>query len=163
GQALTTLTRDQNVQVWDVATGKKEKEFSGPIPSAQGYSRQHAISADGKTGASSYHAQQGKSDEIILWDATSGKKLHVLAGDPGWIGALGFSHDGRTLYSWGWEKKVRIWDVAEGKLVRELAAGVPQVYSGSFSHDGKWFACSSREHGVLLYDMASGREIGRVR
>jgi RNA polymerase sigma factor (sigma-70 family) len=163
GRALTTLAPDQNVQVWDVATGKKEGEFSAPIPSAQGYSRQHAISADGKTGASSYHAQQGKCDEIILWDANSGKKLHVLAGDQGWIGALGFSHDGRTLYSWGWEKKVRIWDVAGGKLVREFAAGVPQVYSGSFSSDGKWFACSSREHGVLLYDMASGSEMGRVR
>ena len=163
GKFVTTLAGEETVQVWDVATGKKAREFSGPNRGAQGHSRQHAMSADGKIGASSYYAPGGKADKILLWDASSGKNLHVLAGDQGWIGALAFSHDGRTLYSWGWEKKVRIWDVAGGKLVREFAAGVPQVYSGSFSADGKWFACSSREHGILLYDMASGSEVRRYR
>ena len=50
-----------------------------------------AISSDGKTLAT------GCSNQIILWDFVTGKKLRVLSGSTPW--ALDFSPDGKTLVS----------------------------------------------------------------
>jgi WD40 repeat protein len=100
---------------------------------------------------------------IVLWNAATGAKLHELTSDQWWIGALGYSPDGRQVYSWSGAKKVYIWDVATGKLLRDFPAGMRQSYKGMFSGDGKWFVCRSELEGLLLYDLASGHEVRRFK
>src|SRR5439155_25813776 len=91
-RTLTTLGDNGQAHVWDVARGKQLRQFQTPL--AQQY-RPHVVSPDGKTWASS------SGFDLVTWDADSGKKRHVCAGDHGdQIGALGFSRDNRTLYSW---------------------------------------------------------------
>jgi RNA polymerase sigma factor (sigma-70 family) len=162
GRLLTTISEDNRVQVWDVATGKELRQFNAPL---EGHTRHHVVSPDGMTCASDSEERHGQvtKAKIVLWSMDTGKKLNELTADDGWIGALAFADNGRTLYSWGWEKKVRIWDVATAKLQREFSAGLRQCYTGKFSPDGKWFVCKSRQEGIMLYNLALGGERYRFK
>jgi RNA polymerase sigma factor (sigma-70 family) len=159
GRTLTALGDDGKARIWDVATGEERRQF--PVAAA-GLYEQHALSPDGTTWASVLPGSQNRTTDIVLWDATTGRKRQVLAGNVWWIGALAFAPDNRALYSWSGEKKVRSWDTTTGKGLREFAAGAPYIYTGRFSPDGNWFACGGRERVLLLYDMATGTEVRRI-
>ncbi len=158
GSALTTLGNDGKARIWETATGKELRQFLAPV---EARARPHVISPDGKTWAS------GSGSDLVIWDAATGKKRQVCVGHQGVvIGALGFSPDSGTLYSWsllGRDRKVRLWDVVTGKMLREFAAGDEAgVYTGSFSANGKWFACGGMPQLLLLYDVATGTAVHRL-
>jgi WD40 repeat protein len=48
-----------------------------------------------------------------LWDVTTGKELGQLAGHKGWVKALAFAPDGKTLASGSRDTTVLLWDVCE--------------------------------------------------
>jgi RNA polymerase sigma factor (sigma-70 family) len=160
GRMLTTIGDCNSSRHWDVVTGKEIGHIIAPI---EGRCRHHAVSPDGKIWASQCSDSEGMKTSIVLWNAATGAKLHELISDQSWIGALGFSPDGRKVYSWTGAKKVYIWDVATGKLLRDFPAGTRQSYKGMFSGDGKWFACRSEKEGLLLYELASGHEVRRFK
>jgi RNA polymerase sigma factor (sigma-70 family) len=160
GRTLTTLGDDGKARMWDVAAGKERRQFPMPI---EGRGWRHVLSPDGKTWASASEDTQNHTTNLVLWDAATGLKRQVCVGHEGWIGALAFSLDSGTLYSWGGNKRVRVWEVATGKRLREFAAGAEQgVYTGGFSPDGNWFACASRGQALVLYDMATGMAVRRI-
>jgi hypothetical protein len=153
GRAVLALSEDSKLHCWDAATGKALRELAAPIGTNQ---RWHTLSPDGRRWAS---VVAPKGDVIVLWDAATCQPLREMVADQGWVGALGFAQDGRSIYSWGWEKKVRVWDFATGEKQREFpAAGQRRFYTGSFSPGGKWFACGGRDGVLLVYEMATGRE-----
>jgi RNA polymerase sigma factor (sigma-70 family) len=158
GQTFTTIGDDRTARIWDATTGKELRKFPVPIEGRRWW--QYALSPDGKTWASV--SEENRSTNVVLWDAATGKKRHVLLGNEWWVGALAFSPDSRTLYSWSGDKKVRYWDLATGKRLREFSAGERQVYTGGFAPDGNWFACGGRDQVLLLYDMATGTLVRRI-
>jgi WD40 repeat protein len=76
-----------------------------------------AWSPDGKTLATG--AEDGKA---ALWDASTGRKLHALAGHADDIRALEFSPDGRRLLTSGADGFKRLFDVATGAELCRLIA-----------------------------------------
>jgi RNA polymerase sigma factor (sigma-70 family) len=169
GQTLTTLDGAGKARVWNVATGQELRHGNG----SEGF--QHALSPDGKTWASvSQWAEPGTVTNIVLWDAATGKKRQILAGN-WWNCAMAFSPNSATLYSWSHDdKKIRFWDVATGKELREFAAGEKEFFpdAGSFSPDGNWFAWAGNEQlegmdrvlrVLRLYDMGTGDAVHRIQ
>ncbi len=157
GRTLTTLGDDDKARVWDVAAGEELRQLPIPVKRSSGL---HVLSPDGKTWASEARTKRGAAD-LVLWDAATGKEQRSLAEADWWIGALAFSPDSRTLYSWGGARKVRSWDVTTGKKLREFAAGDNQ-HRGSFSPDGNWFACGGEDQVLLLYDLTTGSAVRRL-
>src|SRR5262249_40239400 len=136
--------------------GKSLRQFRVPV---EGPARRHVISPDGKSWAS----VSGDRWNIVIWDAATGNKHQLLAVNQSWIGAMAFSPDSRTLYTWSGYKRVCSWNIATGKKVGEFGAGDEhRIYTGSFSPNGHWFACAGPEQVLLRYDMSTGKAVRRI-
>ncbi|MGA2640336.1 MAG: caspase family protein [Spirochaetia bacterium] len=84
-----------------------------------------AFSPDGRTIVS------GSSEDVMLWDASSGRELATLKGHEQWVPAVSFSPDASRLYSGSEDGTLRCWSVADRRL----------LYSALYSRDGKdWLA-----------------------
>ncbi|HEY7308607.1 MAG TPA: sigma-70 family RNA polymerase sigma factor [Gemmataceae bacterium] len=137
------------LHIWDTATGKEERRFmahSGGVFAV-------AFSPDGKTLASS-GAKDGK---LRLWDAATGKGLHVLnAGGPaGW---LAFSADGKTLASAG-GNLVRLWNAADGTERKQLQGHRDAITGMAFRPDGKELASVGKDKTLRLWNPVTGRQL----
>jgi RNA polymerase sigma factor (sigma-70 family) len=158
GEVLaSTAYRDRSIRLWDVATGKEQKQIR---TRHQNQPRCLAFSPDGKTLASG-----GEYDRsICLWELPSGKLLRQWTacdqGEPLYQGlsALAFSPDGSLLASSGADKTVQLWDVATGQS-RGTLRGHERGYGKlAFSPDGRMLASGTLDSTVRLWELATGRE-----
>jgi RNA polymerase sigma factor (sigma-70 family) len=117
-----------------------------------------AFSPDGKTLASGTH-----TGTIRLWDAATGKELHLLTGHGGGIYSLAFTPDNKTLASGSWDKTIRLWDVATGRQLQILNSHQNWVLSVAFSPDGKSLASGSGDNTIRLWDPGMGKELQQLQ
>ena len=109
---LTLLVAEgSDVGVWDVGGATGSAEIAGG--SRRGVARQHTGSvltmvwgADSRTFATT-------SDDrtTIVWDAATLRPVEVFSGTPGRQVQVGYSADGRSLYTAGQDGGVYLWDL----------------------------------------------------
>lgn len=116
-----------------------------------------AFSADGKTLASGSYGRT-----ICLWEVATGKRLHALDADNGWVTAVAFSPDGKTLASGGRSRWIHLWKVETGFEIRKLQRSNMWVTALVFSRDGKTLASASKYDGIHLWETETGNDIAAV-
>jgi WD40 repeat protein len=143
--------RDE-VELWDVSTGKKIKtmELAHPEPICL------AFSPDGKTMAIGMGLEGDAFFGVELRNVSSGKLLRSLAGHAASVQSVTFSPDGKTVASGGWDGIVKLWNVTTGVPLRTLKTNF--ATSLAFSPDGKIFASDDRST-VKLWSVKTGREL----
>jgi RNA polymerase sigma factor (sigma-70 family) len=98
--------------LWDVTTGKVVRRLAGTPARKTGayrHVRGLAFSPDGKT------LVTGESDHpIVLYETTTGRARHELAGHDGDVWALAFTPDGSALVSAGSGNTALVWDATGG-------------------------------------------------
>ncbi|ETO22667.1 WD-40 repeat-containing protein [Reticulomyxa filosa] len=91
---------------------------------------------------------------IRIWDASSGKQLHVLEGHTDIIKAVEFSHDGSKILSCSYDKTVRVWDVLSGQEIPILKGYSDGILAAQFSPDDSMIVfCSNGT--IRIWDIAS--------
>ena len=94
---------DETVRLWDAATGRLLKTFTGHMDSVSSV----CFSPDGKTIAS------GSLDRTVrLWDTATGKHLKTLTGHTDSVMSVSFSPDGTTLASGSRDSTILLWDIS---------------------------------------------------
>jgi WD40 repeat protein len=168
GRALSALSRDGVVRVWDAPGCKLRHRF----PALSTGFTALALSADGGT-----VALTGRADIAIhLWDVARGKELHPFAGHRSGTLAVAFSADGRAVLTANrdWTQKYGAtewadwslcrWDAATGKLLAQTKAKVEgEVHFVAFSADARRLATVTHEGTLRLWDTGAGREAWRAK
>jgi WD40 repeat protein len=131
GSLLISASSDNVLLLWDVATGKTIKSFTGHSDRVTSV----AFSPDGKKLASGSADQQ-----IYLWDIASAKYLKNLKGHTQLVSSVAFSPDGLTLASASDDDSIRLWDISNGKQIKKLIANSVGITSIAFSPDGQTLA-----------------------
>lgn len=93
-----------------------------------------------------------------IWDATTGRELHVLratgapAGDQSVVWSVAFSPDGARLATGSKDRRIRLWDVASGQELLALARHAGTVMCLAWSPDGTQLASGGFDGTVCLWD-----------
>jgi WD40 repeat protein len=162
GAMLATGGTDPTIKLWDVATGKKLREFDSH--SDGGDARPVAFSPDGKLLATGC-----TNGNIFVWNAASGDLIYqIKKASERNITSLIFTRDGRELISSGvhFERtgkpsanlvsEIRTWDAATGAA--RPAFGTPPDLGGettlAISSDGRKLY-SAHHDKIIFWDVDS--------
>jgi WD40 repeat protein/predicted Ser/Thr protein kinase len=114
------------------------------------------VSPDGKRLA--YHWPDGRWVRIVVYDATTGKKMAVCDGHLDGMFGFAFSPDGTRLASGGEDRMVRLWDAATGELLATCRGHTSKVLGVAFSPDGTRLVSTSSDATVRQWDAARGKQ-----
>ncbi|MEU9323094.1 helix-turn-helix domain-containing protein [Streptomyces canus] len=143
-RAVAAASATTTVRVWDVATGRKRRGFTG-----HSYLEAVAFGRDGRTVAA-----VGLDGLVRVWDVATGRTRTVGGGRIDGR-AVAFSPDGRT-YAVRVDGSVQLREAATG-IVRHTFKDVPVGMNElAFAPDGRTIAIPSLDDTVRLWDTASG-------
>jgi hypothetical protein len=159
GKQLATITFNNHLHIWDLATGKETStirlgnEEYWAVPHRPAYNPAGTLLA----------ATIGVG-KIGLWDPLTGHSCDTLpasvAADPAFrIRDLAFSPDGTQLAASATDAKIRIWDVARRVELATLSGHSQPVYRLAYNRDGTLWASGSLDHTIRLWDGKSFREL----
>ena len=57
---------------------------------------------------------------LCVWDTTTGKCIHNIAGHRRNISSVRYSKDGQRLASWGWDGIIKVWDAKTLECLKEM-------------------------------------------
>jgi WD40 repeat protein len=172
---LTVITwaRSDNLEIWDVKTGKKVRGCRAPHGSP-GYGV--AFSPDGTRLAVATHFPGAP---VSVLSAADDRELLVPQGFLGeGTRSLAFSADGKRLAAGGVLGTIKVWDAVTGHGLlsihtstgaqvapRILGPGSPVtcINSVAFSPDGTRLATCAMNETVTLWDATTGKEIKTLR
>ncbi len=150
GKFAATGCADRLARLWDVATGKEIRQFTGHTDSVVSV----AFSPDGK-----FLLTGGKDATARLWDVTTGKELRQFTGHAAAVRSAAFSPDATMIVTGSEDMTARLWDVATGKEIRQFTGHTAPVWSVAFSPDGKTVLTGSWDLTARLWDVTTGQEI----
>jgi RNA polymerase sigma factor (sigma-70 family) len=150
GKTLISGSFDNTIRVWDVATGRELRRFTGHHQVVGSV----ALSSDGTVLASG-----GNDNEIHLWDMTTGRQLHCLKVFPTGGIRVAFSPDGKTLASAGGTKAIVLWDVKTGQELKQFRGHEGLTTCVAFSPDGNNLVSGNADKSIRLWDVATGKEL----
>jgi WD40 repeat protein len=79
----------------------------------------------------------------------------TLKGHTGWVGAVAFLPDGKTLASASADGTIKFWDAARGELLRTWKGNGEPVCALAVAPDGKTLASGGFDKCVRLWDVAA--------
>jgi len=154
GKYVTSATRDQQIRIWNAASGRQIHSFRGHT----GWVRCAAWSPDGNRIASA-----GNDGTIKIWTTDE-------------IGSTsGFGHSDvkdikcsptENLLATSGEGKIRIWDMDAGTCIRSWDAGQPEFVAASWSPEGNYLASftawTEDQETVKIWDACTGTEVDSI-
>ena len=110
GKRLAAAGEDRSIRIFDVATGKQERE----IENHADWVLSLDWSSDGKQIVSTSRDKTAK-----VFEVESGNLVATYAGHGATVFAAVFSPDGKHVYSAGADNKIHMWNVPEAKKQKE--------------------------------------------
>jgi WD40 repeat protein len=150
---LLSATDQRVLRHWDPATGQCLRT------TILDYTHGPTFSQDGMLLAEDSF-DVGNACTILLWDMTSGRLLHELEGNFGYVRLLVFSNDTKILASAHSTGTVKVWDTASGECRQTLKGQLGPTSAIALSENGSMLALASKYDGavhVRLWDLASVR------
>jgi WD40 repeat protein len=129
GVAVATAGTDGYVRVWNATTGDRTLE----VHAGTGLTSV-ALDPTGRLLAA------GVGENVVVYDARTGKALGTLVGHTDTVTGVAFSPDGTLLASSSRDRDARVWDAKRLELVKILRKHTAFVSGVTFSPDGRWIA-----------------------
>jgi WD40 repeat protein len=159
-RALVVRDEDHLVTVWDVASGKKRRQFSiaglhDQSPNARGMSYTTVLSADGGLLAVGLQfIRPGQNGFLPVLETTSGREICRFITTNSGARTLTFSPDGKSLAWAGWrDGTVYLGEIATGGERSNFAGHRGEVIALAFSPNGKMLISGSQDTTALVWDL----------
>ncbi len=163
GQRILVGDATGKVRLWGITTGEpigKPMQHQDPVNVV-------AISPDGKLALSgcgaSGNIEKSEAPEACLWNLDTGELIYRFTHKHAVLTA-GYSHDGKYVFTGGWDRCVHIWTVTDGKQVGQPFRHPGPVVAADLSPDGKYlitaFEVKSMRTGrqkTRLWEVATGK------
>ncbi len=147
GRRLLVAGADGTLRLWDTATGRQLRGFTG-YPE---YAKEVAFAADGRS------FLVGAGSVLRVVDAASGMTRATVHG-PARTRIVGFSTDQRFVLSISRRTTV-LWDAATGTEVRAFTGEAEDLVNAALSPDGRLVATTTGRGDVWLWNLGTGKPI----
>jgi WD40 repeat protein/serine/threonine protein kinase len=154
GKRLITAGYDNQVMLWDAATGRQLASFivgsqREPLRGINSV----AVASDGKRLITA-----GNDNSARVFDAETGKEfLRILGRGTGWVWAVAVTPDRQRLITGHGNGAARVWDTASGREMLTLLGHANYVSCVAVSPDGQRLATASMDGTARVWDTAIGR------
>jgi RNA polymerase sigma factor (sigma-70 family) len=122
-------------------------------PGHTNYVESVALSADGK-----YLVTGTTAKAAILWETSSGKKIHTVQGHSGDVLSVALSVDGKHLVTGSKDKTAILWEASTGKKLNTFLGHTRWVTSVALSADGKYLVTGSYKT-AIMWEASSGKKL----
>ncbi|HTR55780.1 MAG TPA: serine/threonine-protein kinase, partial [Kofleriaceae bacterium] len=117
-----------------------------------------AFSPDGSKLVAACH------DRAKLWRLADHAEVATLGPFPGGFDELAYSHDGKTIATWGGDGVARLWDAATGQLVHALPhAPDTTITFVTFTPDDTRVATTGYDGWARIWDARTGELVRPIR
>jgi WD40 repeat protein len=154
GTLAVTGAFDKSVRLWDPATGKQLREFSGPN-GHQGLVLSVAFNPAGNQVASG-----GADNTARVWDVPLSSPVRKLAHTAG-VTAVAVTADGKFIAGAAKDGTVKLW-AADGKLIATLTGHTGGATAIAFTANGQVLATTGADETVRFWNTADGKPAGVI-
>lgn len=159
GKKILVLSQDSSAEIRDAVTGAGIIILKDSM-----HVKYAAFSADGKRVVSfSWPASNDASNTVKVWDALTGRLLHVLKGHSDYVNAVQFSADGKKIISAANDNTAKIWDANTGELLTGLEGHVYRINAAQFIQSGKKIITAADDNTIRTWDFSTGKLLTNVR
>jgi WD40 repeat protein len=144
------ITEGDQIDVWEVLTGRRVTQFSGSSV---------VVSPNGRWLATLNLSSNGP---VEVWDTSTWRRRMTLPEYYGYDNQLTFSDDDAWMITAGDPYIVRIWDVTTGSLISQLPEQQDKIFSATVGPGHKWLAIETK-HGCLVYKALSFMPVEELR
>jgi RNA polymerase sigma factor (sigma-70 family) len=155
GHTLAVFPREHSVELWDLADGRKRREFVPPgAMRLRGAVQPVGLGATALSPNGRLLAYVRVNGAPAVCELATGKPVHAGPAVPRGISVFAFSPDGRML-AWGGgeDHVVHLMEVATGQERRRLVGHEGRVGALAFSADGKLLVSGSADTTALVWDL----------
>ena len=148
---LLTGARDGTANLWEVASGRQLRTYSGHKEWVEGVG---FIADETRLVTSS-----GFWDEkIVIWERDSGRKVRTIPLDT--CAALAVGPNGRQLLVGGNKGTATLWDADSGQQLKVFRSSRSElVFHVAISPNGRRILTDSENNTVVLWDASSGKQL----
>jgi WD40 repeat protein len=161
GKRVVTMSSDGSAILWAVASGKQLLTVSHSDGDSSGGNQAHT--RRDPRGSASFSTDGGRlltvsSGAAVLWDATTGKQVHVLQ-QAGGVARASFEQGSRKVLTVSSDHKtLAIWDVGSA---RQLSVFSPGHSGATLDPSGRFLLIPGRNE-VSFWDTTSGKLFTRL-
>lgn len=100
-----------------------------------------------------------RKGEVSIWDGDGRKERERAEAHKGSVLSIGFSRDGKTLFSSGMDGSLSVWEVQEKGLERKAALQVDaqSVRAAALSPDGKRAAAGALSGAIKVWEVSTSK------
>src|SRR5262249_29421220 len=149
---------DRVVRLHDVATGKLEKNLTGPT----GLVYSVAISPDGKWLAAAGAASGNAAPNAFVWNLEAGRVHISIRAHADSVYQIAFSPDSSSFATCGSDRVAKLFRLT-GAEAKTFMGHADKVTCLAFNKDGKVLATGSEDHSLRLWDVESAKTVRTLR
>jgi len=150
GKYIVSASDDNNIKLWDVATGKVIRTISGHTEAV----KSAVFSPDNK-----YIVSSSRDDTNKLWETATGKEIKTFREYNFIPNSAIFSGDGKFIISPSTDRRIKMWDPATGKEIRIFKGHKGKVVAVDLSSDNKYLISASGDSTIRLWNSFTGEEL----